>query len=457
MELALSADYGLAQLLRLLDDPCGVLLVHTSEQRGEFLVVRLVDGANGTAVAGLRVLNGGIAIVAVLGVERVARAGVFQLNGSGDVACRYLIDGDTVGACHHVNLRDTLLAAPLHILQIVAALDRTLHDTEIVDLSDMRLDGRLKYIQTGGLGGIGRNADAIDRRISKAVGGRCHSQEEVHQAADTHILQTTRADNGVHRAVGIDGTQAVHDFLVGQPLGEELVEQRLIRLGGLLLQLLAHLGHTLLLGCGDVLLLRRTAVGTPHEHLALKHIDSGIEARTRIDGILDERTFVAELLAQLGEDIIKIRFGGVALVDNESKRLMQLLDHTEAVLRAGLDTLVGRQHDERRAHHLQRRHSAAAEVVRTRAVDDIEFLALELDVANRREHRVTILLFHGEIVANRRLSLNRTATLNHSTLIEHGLHKSGFSRAATTQHSDILNLVSLINFSHNSVFYLGIK
>ena len=92
-----------------------------------------------------------------------------------------------------------------------------------------------------------------------------------------------------------------------------------------------------------------------------------------------------------------------------------------------------------------------AEVVGTGAVDDIEFFVIELDVANCGKNGVAVFLFNWEIVADGRLCFYSTTTLNDPALEEHGFHKGSFTRATATHEGNVLNLVSLINFSHNCV------
>lgn len=84
MELTLSREYGLLKLLRLLDYPCRVFLVHTGQDFAELFRVALCHGANGALILGRGIFYKVKLVFAAFLVKGVARAGIFKLDGGTD-------------------------------------------------------------------------------------------------------------------------------------------------------------------------------------------------------------------------------------------------------------------------------------------------------------------------------------------------------------------------------------
>ena len=72
VELTLSVDNNLTELLRLLDDPRLILLVQTVAGSHHLLGVSLVLGTDSTGVLGVRIDNEVEQVVGILAVEGVA-------------------------------------------------------------------------------------------------------------------------------------------------------------------------------------------------------------------------------------------------------------------------------------------------------------------------------------------------------------------------------------------------
>ena len=70
-------------------------------------------------------------------------------------------------------------------------------------------------------------------------------------------------------------------------------------------------------------------------------------------------------------------------------------------------------------------------------------------VAKGDKNGISVFLFNWEIVADGRLCFNCSATFDDPALEEHGFHEGSLTRATATHEGNVLNLVSLINFSHN--------
>ena len=262
-------------------------------------------------------------------------------------------------------------------------MNGSLHYAEVVDLSDMRFNGSLEYIEACRRSGVRTDFLAVHSRIAELRGAGSHAVEEVHEPAHTHILETGTAYHRIHRPVCIDGFESVHDLLVGQSFAQELVQQRLVCFCGCLGELRTHLLYAVRVLGRDVLEFRSTAFRFPYKHLTLQYVDYGIEAGAGVDGELNQSTFIAKVLFQLVESALEICVLMVAFVDYESKRFVCFLYETEVILGSYLYSSVGGKDDERGSAHLQGCYGAAAEVIATGAVNDIQFLALELDVTYR--------------------------------------------------------------------------
>ena len=429
MELTLTGNDHLAKLFGLLNDPCRVLLVHSGQESREFLGVRLGHRLDSTAVTRLRITDRCILQIASLGVQRVTRTGIFQFNGSTDIAGCKFIHSRTDRTGHLIELRDTLFATTLHVLQVVTVMDRTLHYAEVVHLTDMRFNRSLKDINAGRRTCIRAHFLTIYGRIAEVSRTRRHTVEEVHQTTNTHIFCTRAAEYRIHRTICINGLQTLHNLFVGQAFAQELIEQRLISFCSCLRELRTHFLYFVSVLSRDILEFRSTAFWFPNEHFALEHVDHCIETCAGVHRELDERTLIAKVIFELVERALEVSVLVITFVDNKCQRFVGFLYETEVILGTYLNTTVSAEHDECRSAHLEGSYRTAAEVIRTCAVDDIQFFVLELDVTNRAEYGITVLFLYREIVAHGRLRLNRSAAFDDPALEQHRLHKSRFTRS----------------------------
>ena len=97
------------------------------------------------------------------------------------------------------------------------------------------------------------------------------------------------------------------------------------------------------------------------------------------------------------------------------------------VLCANLGAILTIKQQYSRIRYVQGCNCSTYKVITTRAVDNIEFLAVPFYMIDGRENRVTILLFYGEIVADGIFLRDATATFYNTTLIEQGFRESGFT------------------------------
>ena len=188
VELTLTGNNHLAEFFRLLYHPRRILLVHTGQERCEFLCIGLCHRLDSTAVTRLRVNDRSVLVVALLCIESVSRTGIFQLHSCTNVTGCEFIYSSTDRTGNAVQLRDTLFRATLHIYQVVTVMYGTLHYAEIVHLTDMRLYRGLEDIKAGRSRSVRTDLLAIYGRIAELRRRRCHTVQEVHQTTNTHIF-----------------------------------------------------------------------------------------------------------------------------------------------------------------------------------------------------------------------------------------------------------------------------
>ena len=108
----------------------------------------------------------------------------------------------------------------------------------------------------------------------------------------------------------------------------------------------------------------------------------------------------------------------VQLVYQEDDRLAQFLGVAEMVLRTYFGTKLSVEQEYSGIGHIERGKGCAYEVVGTRAVDDVEFLAVPFGVEHGREHGITVILLYGKIVGHGVFLRDTTSFLNQTTLKE---------------------------------------
>ena len=86
MEFSLAFHKSLLELFRLLDNPCGVLLVHSCEDAHELLCVALRHRTNRADVSRRGIFNEIELIFATFSIESVASAHVLELYSCAYVA-----------------------------------------------------------------------------------------------------------------------------------------------------------------------------------------------------------------------------------------------------------------------------------------------------------------------------------------------------------------------------------
>ena len=175
---------------------------------------------------------------------------------------------------------------------------------------------------------------------------------------------------------------------------KELLHQTFIIFGRSFYQRLVHLLGAVTLFGRNFLYRRFSPVGRPRELFHQDDINQGVEVWSRTDGILHRHHLWTIDVLQVFDDSFIVAVFTIQLVDQKNDRLAQLLRIAKVILRSHFMSKAAIDEQHRRVGHVQRRHGCTDKIIRTRAVDDVEFFALPFHMKSRGKHRIAILLFH---------------------------------------------------------------
>ena len=448
VELALSLHENLAQFLALLHLPSGVFLAHTAEGSHHLFGVGFIDGTDGAGNLGVGVFDEVEAVVAVLGVEGVARAHILELHGTTDVAGGELFHFLTVGTGADEELGHAFLRAAVSVVEVVAFAYRTAHHLEVLHFADVRFHAGLEEVDgSGGFGVEGHlfAAGIVDGRHFVYEGN--HVAEELHETAHAHVLGSTHAEYGEDAA----GHHALADtfahFVFGELFRfEELFHETFVVFGCGFNECAVHGFSLFLLSLGNILHHGFAAFGTPGEFLHEDDVDELVEVGSGGYGVLHGHYLVAVNGLEVFEHEVIVGILTVKLVHEENHGLAELLGVAEMVLRTNFGAEVTVDEEQCRVSHVEGGEGCAYEVVGTRTVDDVQLLAGPLGMENGGEHGVAVVLLHGEIVGNSVLGSDAAAALDLAAVEEESFGEGGFSRTIVTQEGDVLDFVRIVNF-----------
>ena len=420
VEFALSVHENLAQFLALLYFPRGVFLTHTSEGCHHLLGVGLVDGTDGACKLGVGIFDEVETMVAILAVEGIARAHVLEFDGTADIACHELFHLLTISTCTDKQLGHTFARTAVGVGQVVAFVEHTAHHLKILYFTNMGLYSCLKEIDAGGAVLAGNNFLATRiMHLGHFVHEGNHVAKELHQSAYAHVLACTYAEYGEDAAGHHTFANTFAHLVLGQLLGlKEFLHQLLIVLGSGFNEGLVHLLCLIQFLGRDILNSGLAAFGTPNEFLHQDNVNEGIEVGTCLHGVLYGHHFRAIDCLQLLKHHVIVALLVVQLVYQEDDRLAQFLGVAEMVLRTYFGAKLSVEQEHSGIGHVERGEGCAHEVIGTRAVNDVEFLAVPFGVEHGREHGITVILLYGEIVGHGIFLRDTTSFLNQTTLKE---------------------------------------
>ena len=147
VELTLTMNDNLAQLLRLLNNPCRILLTHLLQSGHHLLGLALVNGLDGTRELRVRILDEVELILYILTIKGVTSLNVLKLNGTTNITCYELINLNTVGTSASVDSTQTLLRTTIGIGEVVTTLYNTAHYLEVRYFANVWLNTCLEEIE----------------------------------------------------------------------------------------------------------------------------------------------------------------------------------------------------------------------------------------------------------------------------------------------------------------------
>ena len=171
-----------------------------------------------------------------------------------------------------------------------------------------------------------------------------------------------------------------------------------------------------------------------------------MEVGTRLDGILDLNALRTIDVLHALDELIKVAFVAVKLVDEEDDRLVQLFGISEVVLCANLRAILAIDEYDGLVGDVEGRDGTPHKVVATRTIDNIELFAIPLCMEYGGEDRIAVLLLHREIVAYRILGFYGATTLDDTSFEKHTLGKCGLAATRTANQGNVFNLICLIYF-----------
>ena len=440
--LTLTLNDGLLELLRVVYQDRGILVLGIVENLTQLLLVALLLALNGSTVA--RLGEGDRLDRHHIGSSREGIVGLraLELHGATDVTSRELGYLHTVLTSYGEELRDLLLVLRAGIHHLATLGQLTADHTEIGDLANVLLNLALEDECHGGSRLVGYDLGTLGREECGSLQrARSDIDDELHQTLRTDVALTAGAEDRHHLAVGHTNLQTGADIVLRQSaLLEVELHEGLIVLGGHLDQLAVQLLRLLQLLGGNLELLAVTVVVLEAVHLHEQHIDEGTELGTLVYGILYDdglhaRSGLDRLIGSLERRLVAIE-----LVDDTNNGLVELAGITSLNLATYLPAVGGVEYEYADITHLEGREERTAEVVRTRAVDDVELALHEFGEENRRIDRAFVLVLDIRIVRDRVIRLDTTPAIDHFPFVSHRLGKGSFSRAGSTNKNDVLNL-----------------
>ena len=201
VELSLTLNQCLTELLALLQNPCWVFLAHLLDGAHHLFTLRLVLWLNRADIAWFWIFHQVKAVFAVLANERVARANVFQLHGATDVTGHQLLNLGAVRTGADIKLGDTLLAATVDVQKVVAFVNLTAHHLEVLNATDVWLVGCLEEIKGSWTVGVWLHLFTIAGDGGwHLVNEWNHIAQELHQTVHAHVLGGADAEHREHAA-----------------------------------------------------------------------------------------------------------------------------------------------------------------------------------------------------------------------------------------------------------------
>ena len=210
--------------------------------------------------------------------------------------------------------------------------------------------------------------------------------QELHETAYAHVFHCVNAENGEHAAADESFANAFTHLVFGETFAfEELFHERFVVLSSSLYECFVHLHCLIHLVCGNILDGWCAAVWSPGVFLHEEYVDEGVEVGASLQRILDGNDLGAVDTGELFEQLVKVAVLVVELVDEEDDGLAEFFGVAEVVLCAYLNAGSAFEKDDSRVGHVESGDGCACKVIAARAIDEVDFLAIPLHMANSGE------------------------------------------------------------------------
>src|SRR5699024_5394883 len=407
VQLAHTADDGLAGLLVQLNGEGRVLLRQLLDGGAQLLLVRL----------GLRLdghLDDRVREVHVLEDDRVSRVGqsvtgcgVLQADERVDVTSGCTVNRLLLVGVHLEQLADALRLVLGGVDDLVTGLHGAGVDANVGQLAEERVNSDLER-QRGERLVAGRLAVALNLAILRV---------EALDRADVHRVRQVVNDGVQNRldalvlvggttedraCLAVDGqlTDLLLDLVDGDLLtGEVALHELFVGLGDSLGQLLAVLVSLLLQVGRDLLDGRLGACGNdawPHQGLHLQQVDDALELVLSTDRQLHDQRLRAEAVDDGLHGVVEVRTQLVHLVDEADARDVVLISLTPDLLRLRLNAFLRVENCDSAVQDTQGTLDLNGEVDVTRGIDQVDLVVVP--EAGRRGGRnrdaALLLLLH---------------------------------------------------------------
>ena len=305
----------------------------------------------------------------------------------------------------------------------------------------MLFDLALEYERHGGCRLVGGDLLALGREETRSLQrAGCHVDDEFHQALGADVALAAGAEDRHHLAFRNADFQTRTDVVLRECTFVEVeLHERLVVFGGHFDQLLVQFLRLVYLLGGDLQFLAVAVVVLETVHLHQQHVDEGVEFRPLIDGVLYDDGLHARCGPDRLDRSFEIGFLGIELVHHADDGLFQQACIAGLDLAADLPAVLCVEQEYADVSHLECREEAPAEVVRARAVDDVQLAIHEFGREDRGIDRAFVFVLDIRVVRERVVRLDTTPAVDDLTLKGHRFGKGSFSRAGRPDEYDVFD------------------
>ncbi len=352
---------------------------------------------------------------------------------------------------HLEQLAQALLFALGRVDDLGAGVDLARVDANVGQLAEERVHGDLERQRGERLVGTRLARDDLVLLAGDMALHGLHIQRRgqvVHDGVEhglhTLVLERRTAQHGVqlrgHRQLANGTLDLVDRELLAT---EELLQQRLVRLGDGLEQLLAILRGLLReirRDFLDLVLLTELGLAGPHLGVHLDQVDDALEGVLRADRQLDDQRLRAEAVLDGLHGEVEVRTELVHLVDEADTRHVVLIGLTPHLLGLRLDTFLAVENRDGAVEHAQRTLHLDGEVHVARGVDDVDLVLVPETRHRRRGDGDAAFLFLFHPVGGRRTIVRLTDLVVHTGVEQDSFGCRRLARINVGHDADVADL-----------------